>query len=250
MSAQWSTRWSRDHISARREDILNQTLNTQRYEDIHYSNDHLLLACTSWSIWNLMRSEYQLRLEMKTDFWMKMESNDIQWEPSMMVQKGSRSKVMTTMTFRYHWTCLNMVWSHSKYGTLIRRDSWENIKSLILGLSRFGRIETIFYRNSYRSPKCHIYETVKLNQIKLSNQLSYGESENIFKAFIEHDLDWTLIAQSYFLWQRTPAWWAQRLYVRPSLREQKIIVWLCVNSVCQSTLCESCFYPGRKPSRK
>ena len=34
-----------------------------------------------------------------------------------------------------------------------------------------------------------------------------------------------------FLWQTVSACWAQRLYVRPSMREQKIIVSLCVNSV-------------------
>ena len=44
------------------------------------------------------------------------------------------------------------------------------------------------YRNSYRYLKCHIYETVKLNQIKLSNQFNYSESEKRFKTFIEHDL--------------------------------------------------------------
>ena len=37
-----------------------------------------------------------------------------------------------------------------------------------------------------------------------------------------------------FLWQTVSACWAQRLYVRPSLREQKIIVSLCVNSVWPS----------------
>jgi hypothetical protein len=120
-------------------------------------------------------------------------------------------------------------------------------KILFWGLSHFSYFSQHYYRNSYGYRKCYIYETVKLNQIKLSDQFNCGEREYIFKAFIEHDLVWTLVAQSYFLWQRTSAWWAQRLYVRPSLREKEIIVWLCVNSVCQSTLCESCFYPGRKP---
>lgn len=63
-----------------------------------------------------------------------------------------------------------------------------------------------YYRNSYRYRKCHIYETVKLNQIELSNQFDYSESEKRFKAFTEHDLGWSLIAQSYFLWQRATAW--------------------------------------------
>ena len=47
--------------------------------------------------------------------------------------------------------------------------------------------EGAFYRNSYRYLKYHIYEVVKLNQIKL-NQFNCSESEKIFKAFIEHDL--------------------------------------------------------------
>ena len=149
-----------------------------------------------------------------------------------------------------HSKSLSMVWSCVRDGVLIVRDCWEKLKFWFLGLSRFWENMSMMYRNSYRCQICYIYETVKLNQIKLRNQLSYGESENTFKAFIEYDLDWTLIAQSYFLWQSIPAWWAQWLYVRPSLREKKIIVWLCVNSVCQSTLCESCFYPGRKPRRK
>ena len=33
--------------------------------------------------------------------------------------------------------------------------------------------------------------------------------------------------------------------MRPSQREKRIIVWLCVNSVCKSTVCKSCSYPGR-----
>ena len=37
------------------------------------------------------------------------------------------------------------------------------------------------YRNSYRYRKCLIYETVKLNQIKLSNQFNYSESEKDLK---------------------------------------------------------------------
>ena len=83
------------------------------------------------------------------------------------------------------------------------------IKLLFVGLSRFGRIWNKLYRNSYGYRKSHIYETVKLNQTKLSNQPSCGEREKTFKALIDHDIDWTLIAQSYFLWQRTTAWWAQ-----------------------------------------
>ena len=43
-------------------------------------------------------------------------------------------------------------------------------------------------RNSYRCRKYHIYETVKLNQIEMRNQIDYSESEKRFKAFIEHDL--------------------------------------------------------------
>jgi len=43
-------------------------------------------------------------------------------------------------------------------------------------------------RNSYGYRKSHIYETVKLNQTKLSNQLSCGEREKTFKALIDHDL--------------------------------------------------------------
>ena len=37
--------------------------------------------------------------------------------------------------------------------------------------------------------------------------------------------------QQSFLWQTVSACWAQRLYVSPSMREQKIIVSLCVTSV-------------------
>lgn len=145
---------------------------------------------------------------------------------------------------------LNMVWRCTKPGDDCLRVGWEKSKLWFPRLSDFLEYKGRCCRNSYRYRICYIYETVKLFQIRLSNQLSYGESENKFKAFIEYDQDWTLIAQSYFLWQSIPAWWAQWLYVRPSLGEQKIIVWLCVNSVCQSTLCESCFYPGRKPRRK
>ncbi len=65
----------------------------------------------------------------------------------------------------------------------------EKLKFPFPRLSRFGEIERWFLRNSYGCRICYIYETVKLNQIKLSNQLSYGESENKFKAFIEYDLD-------------------------------------------------------------
>lgn len=39
-----------------------------------------------------------------------------------------------------------------------------------LGLWDFREKWEYFYRNSYRCRKCHIYETVKLNQIELSNQ--------------------------------------------------------------------------------
>jgi hypothetical protein len=65
----------------------------------------------------------------------------------------------------------------------------DTAKILIPGLSHFQEVRGVFHRNSYGSRICYIYETVKLNQIKLSNQLSYGESENRFKAFIEYDLD-------------------------------------------------------------
>lgn len=36
--------------------------------------------------------------------------------------------------------------------------------------------------------------------------VNYSESEKRFKAFIEHDLVWALIVQSYFLWQQATAW--------------------------------------------
>jgi hypothetical protein len=164
------------------------------------------------------------------------------------------------------WSCMptikGMIWCLDP-ASLMRQRSWRAVEVACPSWQHFSKIKFWFlglshFRDSYNSIiatltdiENSIYmKTVKLNQIELSNQLNCGESENIFKAFIEHDLDWTLIAQSYFLWQRTPAWWAQWLYVRPSLREKEIIVWLCVNSVCQSTLCESCFYPGRKPWRK
>ena len=69
----------------------------------------------------------------------------------------------------------------------------------ILGLRHFFDFRPLFYRNSYRCLIYHIYEVVKLNQIKMSNQFNYSESEKTFKAFIEHGLAWTLIVQSYFL---------------------------------------------------
>lgn len=55
-----------------------------------------------------------------------------------------------------------------------------------------------FPRNSYRSLKYHIYETVKLNQIEKWKLIDYSESEKRYKAFIEHDSVWALIVQSYF----------------------------------------------------
>lgn len=33
-----------------------------------------------------------------------------------------------------------------------------------------------------------MYETVKLDQIELSNQINHSESEKTYKAFIEHGL--------------------------------------------------------------
>lgn len=56
-----------------------------------------------------------------------------------------------------------------------------------LGLSRFGVLVGSSYRNSYRYRICHIYETVKLNQIGL--KFNYSESEKRFKAFTEHGID-------------------------------------------------------------
>lgn len=61
-------------------------------------------------------------------------------------------------------------------------------KRWFLGLRDFREIREFNSRNSYRCLKCHIYETVKLNQIELSNQINYSESEKRYKAFIEHDL--------------------------------------------------------------
>ena len=46
-----------------------------------------------------------------------------------------------------------------------------------------------------------------------------------------------------FLWQTVSACWAQRLYVSPSLREQKIIVSLCVTSVWISTRAQILLLP-------
>lgn len=80
------------------------------------------------------------------------------------------------------WAELDLTW----FGTL----SW--------GLSHFQEYKRFNFRNSYRYRKYHIYEVVKLNQIKLSNQFNCSESEKRFKAFIEHDLDWTFIAQLCF----------------------------------------------------
>lgn len=71
-------------------------------------------------------------------------------------------------------------------------------------LRRFPRVDGYMYRNSYRIEISHLYEAVSLNQIEL--MFNYSESETRFKAFIEHGLGWTLIAQSYFLWQPANAW--------------------------------------------
>lgn len=143
-------------------------------------------------------------------------------------------------SFGHHPSTVTML-SAGSATMLVRRSKFR-------GLGRLSEKVEPLYRNSYRYRKCHIYETVKLNQIE--RKLSCGESDKRFKAFTEHGLDWTLIAQSYFLWQPANAWWAQQLYVRPSQREKQIIVWLCVNSVYQSTVSKSCFYPGRTPRRK
>ena len=79
-------------------------------------------------------------------------------------------------------------WFHKGQDKLTR-NSFKILKFAFRGLSRFGPIYDMLFRNSYGYRKCHIYEAVKLNQIKLSNQLNYSESEKRFKAFIEHDLD-------------------------------------------------------------
>jgi hypothetical protein len=42
-------------------------------------------------------------------------------------------------------------------------------KSWFPGLRRLREFGISYYRNSYRYRKCHIYETVKLNQIELSS---------------------------------------------------------------------------------
>jgi len=54
------------------------------------------------------------------------------------------------------------------------------------GLGHFAKSELSYSRNSYRYRICHIYETVKLNQI--GRKFGYSESEKRFKAFIEHGL--------------------------------------------------------------
>lgn len=59
--------------------------------------------------------------------------------------------------------------------------------SVVWVLRRCGEVKLSF-RNSYRCLKYHIYETVKLDQIELSNQSNHSESEKTYKAFIEHDL--------------------------------------------------------------
>lgn len=74
------------------------------------------------------------------------------------------------------------------------------LRTVKLGLSHFNRIRSFLNRNSYRYRKYHIYETVKLNQIKLSNQFNYSESEKRFKAFIDNDLAWALIATQHIFY--------------------------------------------------
>lgn len=59
----------------------------------------------------------------------------------------------------------------------------------LFGTSPFGQLEVLgIYRNSYRYRFCHIYETVKLNRIELSNRPNCDESEKRFKALIGNGL--------------------------------------------------------------
>lgn len=55
------------------------------------------------------------------------------------------------------------------------------------GLRDFCDLWRYIPRNSYRSLKYHIYETVKLNQIEKCKLIDYSESEKRYKAFIEHE---------------------------------------------------------------
>lgn len=82
----------------------------------------------------------------------------------------------------------------------------EAILNLHPGLRDFCDLRWYHPRNSYRSLKYHIYETVKLNQIEKWKLIDYSESEKRYKAFIEHDTVWALIVQSYFLWHSATAW--------------------------------------------
>jgi hypothetical protein len=75
-----------------------------------------------------------------------------------------------------------------RYSASVRFELFRWLKRWVPGLRDFEKSEKSLLRNSYRSVKCHIYETVKLNQIELSNQINYSESEKRYKAFIEHDL--------------------------------------------------------------
>lgn len=73
-----------------------------------------------------------------------------------------------------------------RYSASGRFELFGRPKRWVPGLRDFAKSEKSQPRNSYRSVKCHIYETVKLNQIELSNQINYSESEKRYKAFIEH----------------------------------------------------------------
>lgn len=84
------------------------------------------------------------------------------------------------------WNCILRFFPHETLSPSGFRPQVLLVAS-IRDLVVFG-IRSISYRNSYRYRIYHIYEIVKLNQIKLSNQFNYSESEKRFKAFIEHDL--------------------------------------------------------------
>jgi hypothetical protein len=79
----------------------------------------------------------------------------------------------------------------------LREDGTLPVRNLgFPGLRDFAKSVLSYSRNSYRYRICHIYETVKLNQIE--HKFNYSESEKRFKAFIEHGLVWTLIATIIF----------------------------------------------------
>ena len=76
--------------------------------------------------------------------------------------------------------------------------------------------------------------------------VSQGKSEYKSKAFVRHSL---LESQNTSVFYDTSSRANRAGVSREALPEgTEIIVPMCVNSVCQSRVCKSCFYCGRTPT--